>query len=280
MNCASSSTNRAASANSVTTSQSALPTGFLRVMQSSALSIAMTPKTQKKARLFTFRIRGVPQRRYRMGLRGQPLQIVDEAVARVLRVLVVHAHVDRLFRAHLLAVAAEDAAEFVDLVNQRVAMALFVLAGDELDAVGGTDLRAQPARHALRASLLVGEHPVGAAPARGQRPVLGRLLLRILHRHLGAQQMAERERHALERGAQVRRLLRRPFHDLHADRHYAAVLSSRGIEPDTMRPRSTHHTSATSISTFKPPSAHAIAGPNSQPSCIRMNQIATARTVI
>src|SRR5687767_11582324 len=195
-----------------------------------------------------------------MRLGAEPLQIVDEPVARVLRVLVVHADVNRLFRAHFLAVAAEDAAELVDLVNQGIAVSLLVFAGDELDAVGGTDLGAQAARDAFRAALLVGEHPVRAAPARGERPVLGRLLLGILHRHLLAEDVAERQRHTLERRAQIRRLLGGPFEDLHADRHQAAS-SCTAPPPETMRPRSSHHTSTTSSTTFSPPSAPAIATP-------------------
>src|ERR1043166_5180902 len=207
MNCASRSTNRAASEKSVTTSHNALATGLLRVMHNSPAPIAMTPNTQKivRVRLFAFRVRRVPQRRYGMRLRRQALEIVDEAVARVLGVLVVHADVNCFLRAHFLAVAAEDAAELVNLVNQRIAVALLVLAGNELDAVRGTDLRAQSARHTLRSALLVGEHPVRAAPARGERPVLRRFLLRVLHGDLGPQQMAERQRHAFERRAQVRR---------------------------------------------------------------------------
>src|SRR5256886_9102287 len=88
-----------------------------------------------------------------MRLRAQALQVVDEPVAGELGVLVVHADVDRLFGTALLAVTAEHAAELVDLVNQRVAVALFVLAGDELDAVRRADLWAQAARHALGAPL-------------------------------------------------------------------------------------------------------------------------------
>src|SRR2546427_11021239 len=109
-------------------------------------------------------IRGVPQRRDGVRLRAQALEIVDEPVARVLGVLVMHADVDGLLGADLLAVATEYAAEFVDLVDQRVAVALLVLARHQLDAVGGTDLRAQAARYALGAPLLVGEHAVRAAP--------------------------------------------------------------------------------------------------------------------
>src|SRR5206468_4303366 len=57
-----------------------------------------------------------------MRLCRQALEIVDEAVAGILGVLVVHPDVDRFLRAHFLAVAAEDATELVDLVNQRIAV--------------------------------------------------------------------------------------------------------------------------------------------------------------
>src|SRR3989442_3202365 len=102
-----------------------------------------------------------------------------------------HADVDGLLGADLLAVATEHAAEFVDLVDQGVAVALLVLARHQLDAVGGADLRAQAARYALRAPLLVGEHAVRAAPAGRDRPVLGGLLFRGLHRDLRLEQVPE-----------------------------------------------------------------------------------------
>ena len=54
MNWASSRTYIAASANSVTTSQRALPTGFRRVMHSSPPAIAMTPKIQKNVRVTAY----------------------------------------------------------------------------------------------------------------------------------------------------------------------------------------------------------------------------------
>src|SRR5881394_4442793 len=107
-----------------------------------------------------------------MCLRRQPLEIVDKPVARVFRVLVVHADMNRLFGAHFLAVAAEDAAELVDLVDQRIAVSRFVLARYELDAIRRANLRAQSAGDALGAALLVGEHAMRAPPARRERPVL------------------------------------------------------------------------------------------------------------
>src|SRR5947209_9411986 len=90
-----------------------------------------------------------------MGLGAQALEIVHEPVAGVLRVLVVHAHVDRLLGTDLLAVAAEHAAELVDLVDQRIAVALLVLPGHELDAVRRADLGAQATGDALGTPLLI-----------------------------------------------------------------------------------------------------------------------------
>src|SRR5687767_8501997 len=87
----------------------------------------------------TERVAGIPKIRDRVVLGHQPVQVVDEALARILGILVVLAHVDRLDRTHLLAHAAEDAAELVDLVNDRIAVALIVLAGHQPDAVGRTD---------------------------------------------------------------------------------------------------------------------------------------------
>src|SRR5438132_14422490 len=101
-----------------------------------------------------------------MRLSAQPLQIVDEPVARVLRVLVMHPNMDRLLGAHLLAVAAEHAAKLVDLVDQRVAVAVLVLSRDELDAVRRTDLGTYAAGDAFGAPLLVGAHAMRPTPAR------------------------------------------------------------------------------------------------------------------
>src|SRR2546426_10049702 len=171
-----------------------------------------------------------------------------------------HADVDGLLGADLLAVATEYAAEFVDLVDQRVAVALLVLARHQLDAVGGTDLRAQAARYALGAPLLVGQHAVRAAPAGRDRPVLGGLLLGVLHRDLRPEQVPEGERHALEGSAHVRRGGPRPFHQLHPDRHQASP-SPRATEPEIIRPRSSHQNSNPASTAVSPNSAQPEAGP-------------------
>src|SRR5437867_7491711 len=59
----------------------------------------------------------------------------------------------------------------------------------------------------------------------------------------------------------------------------AIYAASCGTEPETMRPRSSHHTSTTSITRFNPPSVHAMPVPYSHPSCDRKYQIAVATTV-
>src|SRR4029077_1977172 len=118
----------------------------------------------------------------------------------------VYAHVDGFLGTYLLAVPAEDATELVDLVDERIAVPLLVLAGDELDAISRADLGAETAGDALRAPLLVGEHPVGAPPARRQAPrphpvrPVGALLLRVLHRDPLLEHVLESERHPFERG--------------------------------------------------------------------------------
>src|SRR5690606_31923936 len=138
-------------AKKVITSQSALETGLRRVTITSAEDAARTTKKMKRicvsiwafrswlsaarrppsgarpdrrwraASSFARRVRRVPEHRRGLRLVHQPVQIVHEAVAGVLGVLVVLPHVDRLHRAHLLAHPAEDAAELVDLVHDRVA---------------------------------------------------------------------------------------------------------------------------------------------------------------
>src|ERR1700730_15613149 len=95
------------------------------------------------------RVVGIPHLAHRMGLRHQSLQVVDEPVAAVLGVLVVPAEVNGLLGAYFLTRAAENASKLVDLEDQRVAVALLVLPGHELDAVGWAHGRAQTAGHAL-----------------------------------------------------------------------------------------------------------------------------------
>src|SRR5205823_1556536 len=97
----------------------------------------------------------VPQRRALHRLGEQHLLGEDQVAAFVVRQLVVVAHRDRVERAGDLAIAAEDAARHVDLVDRRVALAGGdavigrVLGGDDADAVGRAGGGAQRAADAL-----------------------------------------------------------------------------------------------------------------------------------
>src|SRR5205085_5198922 len=153
-----------------------------------------------------------------MRLRHHPLQVVDELFAAVFGVLVMPSQVDRLFRADLLAIAAEDAAELIDLEHERIPIAILVLTRNELDAVRWTYRRTQTAGDALRFAVFGREHAMCAAPARRERP----LLLRILVRDLLAEDVRQREAHAFERRAHVTGLRDRPLEHLRSDGHQSA----------------------------------------------------------
>ena len=100
----------------------------------------------------------------------------DQVRAVVVRQLEVVAHRDRVERAGDLAVAAEDAAADVDLIDRGVALAGGdavlgrVLGGDDADAVGRAGGRAQRAADALlKARVLEAVELVAAAEARVDR---------------------------------------------------------------------------------------------------------------
>src|SRR4051794_32630094 len=108
----------------------------------------------------------------------------DQVAARVVGQLEVVAHRDRVERAGHLAVAAEDAAQHVDLVDLRVALAGRdlvlggVLGGDDADAIGRAGGGAERATDALlEPRVLEPVELVLAAEAR----VDGQLLLGVLH---------------------------------------------------------------------------------------------------
>src|SRR5688572_3687201 len=105
-----------------------------------------------------------------MILLHQAVEVVDEVVAAELGVLVMLAHVDRLDRTDFLAHPAEDAAEFVDLVDDRIPVPLGVLAGHQADAVRRTDRRAQAAGDTLWTPVLVLLHDVRPPPPRREGP--------------------------------------------------------------------------------------------------------------
>src|SRR5437868_4822207 len=109
---------------------------------------------------------------------------VDQVVAGVLGDLVLVAERDRVEGARELAVAAEDAAAHVDLVDPRVALAGGdaivggVLGCDDTDAVGGARRCAERATDAFLEPVLVPPEPVAPAEARVDRPLVLRVLLR------------------------------------------------------------------------------------------------------
>src|SRR4051794_30169142 len=163
----------------------------------------------RRARLLA----GRPQRRAVERLREQHLLGEDQVRAVVVGHLVVVAHGDRVERARDLAVAAEDAAREVDLVDGGVALARAdavlrrVLGGDDADAVGGARGRAQRAADALlEARVLEAVQLVAPTEARVDRRLLLGVLDRVgpLHvaRHRGleaAQRLPERAVRAARR---------------------------------------------------------------------------------
>ena len=120
-------------------------------------------------------------RRLRRGGRGheQVLLVPDEVVLAVHGQFVVLAHEDRRDRAGFLAVAAEDAACLVDLVDLGVTWARLhgtvVLRRLEVDGVGRARHRAEPAGHALLEPVLVSHQHLLAAVLREHRDLLVRV---------------------------------------------------------------------------------------------------------
>src|SRR5207248_8381526 len=132
--------------------------------------------------------------------REQHVLRVDLIVAGVLGDLEFVTERDRVERACKLAVAAENAAAHVDLVDARVALARGdavvrgVLCGDDADAVRRTSRRAQRAADALLETVLVPPQSVPPAEAWIDRA----LVLGVLLRQRLLEQLPERQREALE----------------------------------------------------------------------------------
>src|SRR5215211_3903620 len=126
---------------------------------------------------------------------------VDLVVAVVLGELVLVAERDRVERARELAIAAEDAAADVDLVDPRVPLAGRdavvgrVLGGDDADAVRRAGRGAERAADALLEPVLVSPEPMAPAPAW----VHGALVLGVLLRDRLLEELLEGDREALER---------------------------------------------------------------------------------
>src|SRR3954469_10433750 len=160
-----------------------------------------TTSAMRRARLLA----GRAQRRALERLGEQHLLGEDQVRAVVVRHLVVMPHRDRVERARDLAVAAEDAAREVDLVDRGVALAGRdavvgrVLRGDDADAVGRAGGRAEGAAHALlEARVLEAVQLVAPAEARIDR----HLLLRVLDRHRPLDEAREGRLEAAQRLAE------------------------------------------------------------------------------
>jgi hypothetical protein len=138
--------------------------------------------------------------------REQHLLRVDLIVPAVFRELVLAPQRDRVEGTGDLAVAAEDAAAHVDLVDPRVALAGRdavvgrVLGRDDADAVRGARGRAERAADAFLEAVLVAVQTVAAAEARVERT----LVLRVLLRDRLAEDLAERDSEALEGAERLR----------------------------------------------------------------------------
>src|SRR5262249_36148571 len=138
---------------------------------------------------------------------------VDQIVARVLRDLELVAERDRVERARKLAVAAEDAAAHVDLVDACVALSGRdavvdrVLVRHDTDAVRRTRGRAERAPDALLEAVFMTPEPVAAAEARVERPLVLGILLgdRLL------EDLPERDREPFECSDRLRHCLVAPF---------------------------------------------------------------------
>src|SRR3954447_16349254 len=138
--------------------------------------------------------------------REQHVLRVDQVVPRVLGDLELVPERDRVERARELAVAAEDAAAHVDLVDARVALAGRdavlggVLGCDDADAVGRARGSAEGAADALLEPVLMPVEHVSAAEARVDRTLELRVLLgdRLL------EDVLEGDAEALQRGEWLR----------------------------------------------------------------------------
>src|SRR5216684_819946 len=130
---------------------------------------------------------------------------VDELFATRIRQLVLGTQHDRLHRARVLAVAAEDAPQHVDLVRLRVALAgrnailVGVLGRDDEDASDRAGRRAELAADAPLETVLVAAQVVAAPVPLGSRA----LVFRIFERDRGREELAERRLQPRREGRDV-----------------------------------------------------------------------------
>src|SRR5258708_18873164 len=176
MNWALRSRNRIDSAIITTTRLSTLRIGCRKVITPMPPATARAAATKKIAMAKLRRFLGLglePRLDVRRERLQQLLLGVDEFLATRVRKLVLGTQHDRLHRARILAVAAEDAPQHVDLVGLRVALAgrdallVRVLRGDHQDAADRARCGAQLAADAALEPVVVAPQVVAAA---GTRP--------------------------------------------------------------------------------------------------------------
>src|SRR5713226_7436011 len=187
MNCALSSRNRIDRATITTTRLSTLRIGWRKVMtpMPPATARAAAMKKIAIAKLTGFlRLRIEPRLDIRRERLQQLLLGVDELLPTCVRQLVLGTQHDRLHRACILAVAAEDAPQHVDLVGLRVPLAwrdavlVGVLRGDDQDAAHRARGCAQLAADASLEPVLIPPEIVATAVSLGP----GRLVLGVHRR--------------------------------------------------------------------------------------------------
>src|SRR5579862_23093 len=129
-----------------------------------------------------------------VAVREQLVLVVVELLARLGRIFEVRALDDGVDRASLLAEAAIDALDHVDVVARGAARAVVARLGFDGDGLRRADRLAQLAGDAAFLAVGIAAQRVLAAEARGQRP----LLERIVQRRLLAEEIAHRQGKALQ----------------------------------------------------------------------------------
>ena len=126
----------------------------------------------------------------------KPVQIVNKTVPSVLSILKVSSDVDSLHWADFLTHSAENAAELVYFVDDRITVALIVFAANKSDTVSRANRGTQSASNALRSTVCVLLHNVSPPPTRTELRHLFWILLRHLSR---VDHMLKRQGHPAER---------------------------------------------------------------------------------
>jgi hypothetical protein len=120
--------------------------------------------------------------------------VVEELLAGLRGELEVRPLDDGVHRAGLLAEAAIDTLRHVDVVARRASATVLARLGLDGDGLGRADGLAKLAGDAALLAVRIAAQHVLAAKARAQGP----FFVRIVQRHLGLEEVAQRQRHARE----------------------------------------------------------------------------------